>query len=59
MNAINYLSKYYILYLTPVYMYLLQNIKYSIYNRTKANIISKFLGIDERIKKIIIMKYIM
>jgi predicted O-methyltransferase YrrM len=32
-------------------MYLLQNIKYSIYNHTKANIISKFLGIDERIIK--------
>jgi predicted O-methyltransferase YrrM len=32
-------------------MYLLQKIKYSIYNHTKVNIISKFLGIDERIIK--------
>jgi predicted O-methyltransferase YrrM len=51
MNTINYLSKYYIRYLTPVYMYLLQNIKYSIYNHTKVNIISKFLGINQRIIK--------
>jgi hypothetical protein len=46
------ISKYYIRCLTPAYMYLLQNIKYSyIYNRTKVNIVSKFLGIDERIIK--------
>jgi hypothetical protein len=45
------MNKYYIRYLTPVYMYLIQNIKYSIYNHTKVNIISKFLGIDERIIK--------
>jgi predicted O-methyltransferase YrrM len=43
--------KYYIRYLTPVYMYLLQNIEYFIYNHTKVNIISKFLGINERIIK--------
>jgi predicted O-methyltransferase YrrM len=32
-------------------MYLLQNIKHFIYNHTKINIISKFLGIDEQIIK--------
>jgi len=45
------MKKYYIRYLTPVYMYLFQNIKYSIYNRTKVNIVSKFLDIDEQIIK--------
>jgi hypothetical protein len=40
--------KYYMRYLTPAYIYLIQNIKYIIiYNHTKVNIVSKFLGIDE------------
>jgi hypothetical protein len=43
--------KYYIRYLTPVYIYLLQNIEYFIYSHTKVNIISKFLSIDEQIIK--------
>jgi hypothetical protein len=43
------MNKYYIRYLTPVYMYLIQNIKLWYINHTKANIISKFLDIDERI----------
>jgi hypothetical protein len=43
------MSKYYIRYLTPAYMYLIQNIKLWYINHTKVNIISKFLDIDERI----------
>ncbi|MDT7885834.1 MAG: hypothetical protein RQ968_00455 [Thermoproteota archaeon] len=45
------MSKYYIRYLTPAYMYLIQNIKLWYINHTKVNIISKFLGIDELIIK--------